>query len=362
MRTCLSYIYVLAIVMCAFLGSGNIDGRSSWRKHLEQVPSITTRWVHDPDGHQATISDAHIEPYPLFSIFNEKHFNDHKIKPGHISYSHNGIKKTVPSKTLSDLCETLVQEVMAKKKCFSHFTILQKKNFNRRHMCGLLVLKFNEYPFVVKLFVENPTSLINYWCKGFEPIFFWNMGRGAGRHLCGLTRIRNRQIIQQRLSKMPFPDATLHLPRKWFWEPKQNNYIHITGTNIGKDRSTYVTKLPAIYAIIADFMSVADNTTLTTTEKDTLSMKLCNHLDLIIDPHANNYIFNTDATGKLHITLIDTEYFPVMVGLKEKKQFSTHLEWYTFLIEKCFADTFYQPKHARMQSLTQHNELLFSYG
>ena len=338
-----------------------LASRSAWRKKLESAPTITTQWAQGTEIKSYTIADSHIEKYPLFTIFNQAHFEQNKIPQGRLAYTAKGKTEYVDSAILMELCEGLVKEATAKKRKFTHFKILQKKNFNRRHMCGLLVVKFNDYPFVVKLFIENPQSLINYWCKGFEPIFFWNMGNGTGRHVCGLTRIGNKSIIRDRLEQKPFELATINIPRKWFWEPKKNNYIKIHGTNIGMSHETCDTQLPGMYAIIADYIQIHDNTTLTHAEKGSISMALCNHLDLIIDPHANNYIFNRDTENRLHITLIDTEYFPVMVGLKKRKQFESYFEWYTYLIEKCIQDTFYQPKNIRLYSSTQHNELLFQY-
>lgn len=348
-------------VLIGFISCPPALGRSSWRKKLENTPTITTQWHTDFDKKSYTISDPHIEKYPLFTIFNKDHFEEHKIPDGFLPYTVNGKTEYVDTAILTALCEELVQEVTAKKRKFTHFKILQKKNFNRRHMCGLLVVKFNDYPFVVKLFIENPRSLINYWCKGFEPIFFWNMGNGAGRHVCGLTRIGNQAIIKNRLYHAPFELATIDIPRKWFWEPANNNYITVQGTNIGIHHETCTAELPGIYAIIADYINIQDNTTLSTKEKKYISMQLCNHLDLIIDPHANNYLFHMDTAQKLHITLIDTEYFPVMVGLKKRKKFESYFEWYTYLIEKCIQDTFYQPKYLRVQACAQENELLFQY-
>lgn len=349
-------IFIICII------SQELYGRSSWRKRLEQHPCVTTQWAHQSTSEPCTISDAHIEKYPLFGVFNRTHFDAHKFSDNMINYQINGVWHSVSSHTLSSLCEQLVTEVMAKKRHFTHFTILQKKNFSRRHLCGLLVVKFKDYPFVVKLFVENPESLTNYWCKGFEPIFFWNMGKGAGRHVCGLTRIQNRQTVLEQLAQTPFARADIHIPRKWFWEPQHNNYIKITGTHIGPSQETCTTELPGIYAIIADYIHIKDNSKLTRQEKNDLAIALCNHLDFIIDPHANNYIFTVDQVrNRLQITLIDTEYFPMMVGLKEKRKFSSHFDCYTYLVEKCISDTFYQSKPMRIHSATQENEFLLHY-
>jgi len=351
------YLFLLAVFLHHWPSSYS---RSPLRAKDVTSPCITVRWADKPQSKSYRIVDSHIEEYPLFTIFDKERFNANLIPHAPIPYRDNPTK-SVHGDTLSALCEGLIKEVFHKKKKFKHFTVIQKKNFSRRHKCGLLVLKFKEYPFVVKLFVENPKTFINYWWKGFEPVFFWNMGRGAGRHLSGLTRIDNKKNIQKRLAHDSFKDITVEIPNKWFWVPKNNRYIQIDGENIGNGKSLS-TQLPSVYAIIADAIDTKNETDLSNEQTKQLSIELCNHLDLIVDPHTTNFIFKQDPrTNKLTIMVIDTEYFPIMIGLKEKRKFKTYEEWYLFMSGKCFKDIFGRTKHERQLSYLEPNELAFQY-
>ena len=80
----------------------------------------------------------------------------------------------------------LMEELKKGERTFTDFTILQCKDYNFKKGFGLLIVKFNNFPFVVKLFVETPASFINPFDKGNEPIFFFFMGGGVNRHLQGL--------------------------------------------------------------------------------------------------------------------------------------------------------------------------------
>lgn len=367
MKKQFKYFFLLAILLSYWPSSYS---RSPLRAKDKLLPSITVNWANKPHGKPYHITDSHIEEYPIFTIFNKQRFDANRLPRTVIPY-HNNPTQSVRGDTLSTLCQELVNEVFQKKKRFKNFTIIQKKNFSRRHKCGLLVVKFKDYPFVVKLFIEDPKTFINYWWKGFEPVFFWNMGRGAGRHLSGLTRIDNKKNIQDRLAINPFNHTTIEMqriempciemPRKWFWTPKNNRYIQIDGKNIGNGK-TLSTQLPSVYAIVADAIDTTNETSLSAEQSKQLSLQLCNHLDLIVDPHATNFVFKEcPHTKKLTITIIDTEYFPIMVGLKEKKKFQTYEEWYLFLAGKCFKDTFCRTKDERKLSYLEPNELAFHY-
>lgn len=350
------YFFLLTIVLCYWPST---YGRSPLRPKDSLSPSITVKWATPPHGKSYCITDSHIEEYPLFTIFDKQKFEANLLPHAPIPYRDNPTQ-SVHGDILRALCEEFIKEVFQKKKRFTHFTIIQNKNFSRRHKCGLLVVKFKDYPFVVKLFIEDPKTFINYWWKGFEPVFFWNMGRGAGRHLSGLTRIDNKKNIHKRLALNPYKDFTIEMPNKWFWVPKNNRYIQIDGTNIGNGK-TLSTQLPGIYAIIADAIDTKNETTLSNEEQKQMSIDLCNHLDLIIDPHRTNFVFKQHPeTKKTTIIIIDTEYFPIMVGLKEKKQFKSYEEWYLFLSGKCFKDMFCRTKAERHLSYLEPNELAFN--
>lgn len=355
MKTQINYYFLFALCYWPYA-----DGRSPLRAKENNSPTITVQWANKPHGKAHTITDSHIEEYPLFTLFDQQRFNASLLPSGPIAYRDNPTR-TVDGRTLSALCEGLIKEVLQKKKKFKHFIVLQNKNFSRRHKCGLLVLKFKDYPFVVKLFVEDPKTFINYWWKGFEPVFFWNMGRGAGRHLSGLTRIDNKKNIEKQLAVNPFKDITVETPNKWFWVPRNNRYIQIDGTNIGNGKRLS-TQLPSVYAVIADAIDTNNETDLSAEQCKQLSIELCNHLDLTIDPHATNFIFKqAKQPDKVKIIVIDTEYFPIMVGLKEKIKFKTYEEWYLFLSGKCFKDIFFRTKDERQFSYLEPNELAFQH-
>ncbi len=358
MKKQFKYFFLLAITFCYWPTS---YGRSPLRAKDNTTPCVTVRWANKPHGKSYRIIDSHIEEYPLFTIFDKQRFNANLIPHAPIPYPDDPTL-SVHGDTLSTLCEGLIKEVLQKKRKFKHFTVIQNKNFSRRHKCGLLVLKFKDYPFVVKLFVEDPKTFINYWWKGFEPVFFWNMGRGAGRHLSGLTRIDNKKNIQNRLAQDPFKDITVEIPHKWFWVPKNHRYMQIDGKNIGNGK-TISTQLPSVYAIIADAIDTTNKTDLSTEQTKQFSIELCNHLDLIVDPHTTNFVFKQcPQTNQLTITIIDTEYFPIMIGLKEKRKFKTYEEWYLFMSGKCFKDMFGRTKYERQLSYLEPNELAFNYA
>jgi hypothetical protein len=357
MKTQFKYFFVLNILFLYW----SLDAkRSPLRTQDKYSPRLSVRWADEPQGKTHTMSDSHIEEYPIFTIFNKEKFETNLLPQAAIPFRDNA-EMNVDGKTLSDLCQELVDEVFHKKRRFTNFTIIQNKNFSRRHKCGLLVVKFKNYPFVVKLFIEDPKTFINYWWKGFEPVFFWNMGRGAGRHLSGLTRIENRKNIEKHLAFNPFKDVAIEIPRKWFWTPQNNRFIHIDGYNIGNGK-TLSTQLPSIYAIIADAIDTKHETILSHEQTKHLSIELCNHLDLIVDPHATNFVFKQcPQTNALKIIIIDTEYFPLIVGLKEKKKFKSYEEWYLFLSGKCFKDMFCRTKYERRRSYLEPNIMAFQY-
>jgi hypothetical protein len=311
------------------------------------MPKITVCWADKPVKKQYTLKHASLEAYPLFEVFNKEHFNSHKLPKQTISFR-TDTTKTVDTKILSDLLEELLIEVRKKKRHFKHFNVLQRKNWNRRHKSGLLVLKFKEYPFVVKLFSENPKTFVNYWNKGFEPIFFLYMGHGANRHISGLTRIKNKELIEQRLALHPHWHSIVRIPRKWFWEPQKNRWIHMSGINLDGEKKTLNTDLPSVYAIIADAEKTDDTIEISQEQKKRMTMKLCSQFDLTIDPHYDNFIFQQDEkTGEIQIVLIDTEYFPIIVGIRDKKEFKTYTEWYLYLTGKFVNDTYFRTKKQR---------------
>lgn len=291
------------------------------------MPEIKTRLVGQKK--QYTLANFHLEKYPIFETFDKEFLMSQQLPRDAVVFRHGD--ESVESKKLNELIQGLLKEVRATKKHYSNFTVLVDHNFNHWEQCGLLIVKFNDYPFVLKLFMETPKTFINPFQKGFEPTFFFYMGGGVNRHLSGFTRIKNLHVINERLAKSSYWSERVVTPRKWFWMPQKPDWIEITGKNIGPEK-TIKCQIPAIYGIIADAIDCEETFSLYNQEHTQTSLDLCNYLDLWIDPHITNFMFERHTEK---IAIVDTEHFPTVVGLKETPQFDTYRSWYMYLIDKC---------------------------
>lgn len=346
---------IFNIIFLFLLGTKTItiETRSPHRPIDPLIPCLSVQWKGDNTVY--TYKSFYYEEYPTFHIFDEQYFNKHKLPSEAITYRFNE-KKSLPGQLLSNLIEQLLAEIQQKKKRYTHFTILQHKNFNRRKKCGLIVLKFNDYPFVLKLFIETPRTFINPYCKGFEPRFFFMMAGGVNRHISGITRIKNLELLNHKISSNKNWQSRVETPRKWFWTPKNSKWLHIVGKNIGNKEKT-TTTLPGTYAIIADAINTDQEMVMSQKKRNKIIMQLCNDLDVIVDPHADNFIFKYDENKKdFTIVIVDTEHFPTIVGLKEKIKFRDHRSWYLYLAGKCFHDAYFRTKNQRYAAQTKtHN-------
>lgn len=333
-------IVILCLLLLCNATHTWLGGYSPRRKKNPSVPTMVTTW-HDNTKKKYTLSDSHLELYPIFAGHHTC-IEKYRLPRGPIAYEP---EQQVNGDTLDMLVHELVREVFAQKKKFSHFTLLQSKNFNYQYPCGLLVLKFNDYPFVLKLFIETPETMANPYCKGIEPIFFFFMAGGANRHFAGLTRIANKNNLEQRIAQHDRWQTMIKFPRKWYWTPHKQRYIHITGHNIGGHKKIH-TRIPSVYAIVADEIITTEQEPMPKHAKKRLVMEFCNDMHLLVDPHYTNYIFKRDpVTQKLYIYIIDTEHFPTMVGIKNQKEFFSHTRWYTYLVGKCFHDMYSRTKN-----------------
>lgn len=283
-------------------------------------------------------------------------FDQHMLPKDHITYKSNKSELTVSSKTLNALIEQLITQVLNHKRTFHDFEILQTKNFNFSRGCGLIVLKFKHYPLVLKLFIESPDTYLDHYCKGIESIAFHSMAGGTNRHLSGLTRIPNLKFMQKRLNSLAQWKDTIVFPRKWFWLPHNPHWIVLTGYHLG-NKDPIQTKIPGIYAIIADYIDMKQTIDMPIQEKKRIVMQLCNDVDTFIDPHYTNFSFISDTDKPFKIVIIDTEHFPTIVGLKKKKRFRNHNSWYQYLAGKYIRDTFFRNKKQRLTAHTVRNEL-----
>jgi hypothetical protein len=319
--------------------------RSPFRKKDKDMPKITIGWKHSKKVTPHT-NWAYTE-YPIFTTFNKDYFYQHLLPKNTVSDIHNPMQ-SYDCQHLTMLIEGLLKELKKQEKQFTHFRLLQDKNFNYKEPCGLLVLQFNDYPFVLKLFMETPKTFSDPYCKGFESQFFFYMSGGMNRHVAGLTRIKNLEIVNHQINTHARWKGKITTPRKWYWLPKHPRWMHIKGYNIG-GKKEISTLMPGVYAIIADTIDTQEDApTLTAQQRSELIMELCMDLHLFVDPHSDNFVLKyQQATNDYHISIVDTEHFPSMVGLKEEPFFNNHLEWFIYLGTKYFQDAFLQTKNDR---------------
>jgi len=337
------------LLIIAFLAfSLNLVARSPFRKKDKDVPEITIGWNNSKKIHSC-INWA-LKEYPIFNVFNGAsydYFYNHLL-PKDVIHKINNPEALVDCRKLNTCIEKLLKELKKHKKQFTHFTLLQDKNFNYKQRCGLLILQFKDYPFVLKLFMETPETFIDPYCKGFENQFFFYMSGGMNRHVAGLTRIRNLELVNNQIKNHPRWKEKITTPRKWYWLPKKHRWIQINGYNIG-EKNKISTLMPSVYAIVADTIDTKEDAPLLSSQKKSeLIMELCMDLHLFVDPHADNFVIkHQKETDEYHLSIVDTEHFPSIVGLQEEPFFSNHMEWYLYLGAKYFQDAFLQTKNDR---------------
>jgi len=334
-------IYLLLLLLPLIIQK--ITGRSVHRPKIPSLPHIETRWLGQSSPYY-TLSDSHLEQYPLFGTFNKKYFYDHLLPNDTISYRYNP-KKSVRGTEIKQLIETLIKEIKQKKKSFTHFDVIRRSNFNRKKCSGLLIAKCKHHPFVVKMFMETPESFIMYNAKGFEPTFLFYMAGGINRHLLGFTRIKNLENINKLVASSKEWAHRITFPRKWFVLPNQPQWLEIKGDNIGKKKKQYIA-IPATYCVVSDWIDGEKTPSIFNKDDRKMCMKLCNFLELSIDPHIDNFIIER-STKK--IAIIDTEHFYTVVGIKKKKKFRGYFSWLTYLAGQCTHAMYFRNKADRKQ-------------
>jgi hypothetical protein len=340
--------YILSIL---FFGLPCV-ARSPHRPLHTHTPEVTIYWEHDPSK-KYHIRDSHIEPHPIFSIAYES-LDKYKLPPDSITYTKESTESHLTTEHINNLIEKLLQEIQEGKKTYTHFTLIKKKNFSFKKKCGLLILSFKEYPFILKLFIEMPSTFFDYHSKGMESICFFYMAGGANRHVTGLTRIKNRESLLQKASHLEQWKSSVKIPRKWFWTPKHNNYLLLEGRHIGPTNTVHA-RIPAVYGIVADLVNTKQTTTLSDAEQSRTILQLSLDLDLFVDAHRDNFVFtNTMINGHPEVIILDTEHFPSIVGIKDRVTFNTYFEWYLILINQCFYNCYL--RHQKSQRAAQFQE------
>lgn len=252
-------------------------------------------------------------------------------------------KGSISGTTLSELAEQLLDEIKTGQRKFLNFTILKDKDFNYKTLSGLLILKYKKYPFVLKLSIEHPHTIVQPFSKSIEALGIFVIG-GNLRHLSNFTRIPNLQKIKEMLSFNPFYLNILDYPRKWFWKPKTINDLKIVWQCNGQQETIF---LPSMYATISDFIQAQPFQP--QSELNKLSMKIAMDTGFLIDPHAGNIIIEQNTH---RYVLLDTEDFRILVGLNQSMKATKYIGWYIELINNSLKNIFFCTKQERLEQNT----------
>lgn len=331
-----NYLALLAVTLSIHA----LYGRSPFRTPEQDAPMIHVHYVGQQDMYK--LASSYLQAGPLFNTFDKQFFFDHLVPKGPISYRYDATKSVTGAK-LETLIKELLSEINQKRKTYTNFTILKDRDFRKNDdRTGLLIVKFNDYPFVVKLFIETPKSFVNPYKKGFEPCCFFIMASGT-RHLNGFTRIPNLESLNRLIKQSPQWRDILDTPRKWYWLSEQHPWIEIIGYHLG-DKRVQSIRVPSVYAVICDEIAIEHEFDLHNPTDRARALEVANFFEQRIDPHINNYVIEK-WTGK--IVPIDFEFFPSMVGLKKHVPCNNYVQWYGKLSCKMVHDTFGRSKQVR---------------
>ena len=282
---------------------------------------------------------------PLKNKFNPTSFYNN-ILPRNQAILYRNEKGTVQGEALQQLAEELIAELQQGKKHFKHFNVLTKNYFSFKNQSGLIILKYKDYPFVLKVFVEHANTLVEPFSKSFEAGCMFMMG-GNMRHLTGFTRIDNLHDAKAAIIKDPEYRQYIDFPRKWFLLPTQENWLEIDWHNKQKNSVTHI-RFPSVYCIVADYIEMdkhKHHKYKSWLNKKT--MEIVNYLHYIIDPHEGNFLFEK---GSNKIVIIDTEHFPTMVGLKKEMHATNYFSWFLEMGTNFFKTYFLQSKKDQINS------------
>lgn len=326
---------------------GSVYGRSPWRPKDPTLPVISARWSDDDQRHNMT--HHCLEYHALFCKFNKVHFDSHLLPANSLSYRNNP-NQHINGAELAQMAEGILKEIAQGKKEYTDFIVLKRADFNHKLSTGLLVLKYKNHPFILKLFIKTPATFITQ-SEGIVPKFFFRMAGGMNRHLAGFTRIPNAEIIKERIAESPKWSKIMEVPRMWYWLPQNPRWITLEGKNIGNSGPCSST-IPAIYGVIADAIEAERVFSLSNKEDCDFGLAFAKYIGNRIDAHVDNLRVEK-GTGK--IVIIDTEHFPTMVGLKEPMEFNDYKSWYLQLSGKCFKAMYLRTKKARRE--LQHHPM-----
>lgn len=329
--------YILCICLVV---NCSLIARSIYRTASDKLPRITTRW--SDSNRTYTLQHPNLEVGPLFTNYDPDYLASYAFPEGVVVSRHDEI--SIQGAEVIKILEEFVKELQgstAIRAHYKHVVIIKKKDYNPRSHTGLIIVKLKKYPFVVKLFMETPASFVSPFSKGFEPAIFFMMG-SINRHISGFLRIKNAEVIRDFISDSPYWSTRVDIPRKWFWQPQHQRWIDITSAQLGSREHHIV--IPSVYAVIADAIIPDQEFQIFNREHRSKALEFCHFVGIRVDPHINNFMIE-QGSGKL--ILVDTEYFPSMVGLREAFVFESYGDWYVKLSCKGFIDCFGRTKDVR---------------
>lgn len=257
----------------------------------------------------------------VFERFDIKFFNENYLPSECLEFRDKS--GSVKTQTLSTLSNKLVEEIKRGKKDFPNFIILKDKDFNYKSLSGIIIVKFKNYPFVLKLSIEHPHTMVQPYSKSFENTGQFVIG-GNLRHLSNFTRITNLKRIKEILGENPEYLNRIHFPRKWYWKPNKSHDLKIIWKCNGHQEEMF---LPSVYAVISDFIQT--DKIQPQQELNKLAMKVAIDTGFLIDPHAGNFVIEQNPQ---QCVLLDTEDFRIMVGLSQSMKAKSYTNWYLELV------------------------------
>jgi len=332
--------------MCMYVCS-----RSVHRPQPVYTPHITAHWHHTPDN-TYTLFNKHLTYWPIFTRCDYQHMMDNLLPDRAITYRYDATQYVNGSELKRQLntCIDAIQRTHSRLSQFGRFTVLKDSDFNYKHHCGVLILKSNDHPFIVKLFMEKPHALTKPYSKGIEPCFFFSMTGGMSRFFAGFTRIKNKMSIANIVSESPRWHNWITLPRKWFWMPDDGTWITIHGHHVRGHGSHDAIDVPSTYAVISDAIETDHKRAMFTSANRKMALDITKDIGYNrLDPHIDNFVIEK-YTNK--IAIIDTEHFASITGIQEPMQFSNYTSWYLKLSRKCLKDIWLQSKRDRTSART----------
>lgn len=347
--------YLWLSILLLTLTTNKIISRDPRRPEDQTIPSIivsstdhayaqtwgSLKSIYDPLKKEYALKQRFLRYKPIKNGFNQQYFNQHLLPEDIIQF--RSTPGSVSGITLSNLAQDLLEQIKVGQRKFQNFTILKDKDFNYKTLSGLLIVKFKDYPFVLKLSIEHPHTMVQPFSKSIEASGIFVIG-GNLRHLSNFTRIANLERIKNMLSYNHFYLHSLQFPRKWFWKPKQIHDLKIIWQCNGYQETIF---LPNVYATISDFIETEPNQPQRDLNK--LSMKIASDTGFLIDPHAGNIVIEK---GTHKYVLLDTEDFRMMVGLNRSMKAKKYIGWYIELLCNSIQTMLFRTKKDRIEQST----------